>query len=86
MSKRLEIVDLTEEEKKELLSIIKEQKNNRLKNRAKIILYSYEKIPVINIQKELNISRQTISTWKKRFLKYRIKGLLDLRIRKHIDE
>lgn len=83
MAKRLRIVKLAPDEKEKLLSWISDpETNDRLKRRARIILYTYERIPVKRIQEELVISRESISTWKKRFLESRLDGLLDLRIRK----
>jgi len=83
MARRLKILELTEEEKMTLVEWTKNpDTNKRLKKRAQIILFSYENRPVKEIQEELSLSRESISTWKKRFLQSRLEGLLDLRLRK----
>ncbi len=83
MAKRLKIQKISPEEREQLMSWISDpETNERLRRRAKIIIYSYDQVPVKQMEEELSISRESISTWKKRFLESRLEGLLDLRLRK----
>lgn len=73
-------IQLTNEEKKELIKNINSQVvERRIYLRSKIILLSAENKQCIEIAKILGISEKTCRKWRNRFARDRLNGLYDLK-------
>lgn len=72
-------INLTQEEHKELLGVIRSHKlEKRYIDRATIILHSAEGKSIDEIIELTGKSRPVVNKWRQRFRKYRLKGLTDL--------
>jgi transposase len=75
---RAPTIELTPEERDELLRLVRRQKTAQaLAFRAQIILKAEEGHTNVQIAKQLNTVRETVGKWRIRFAEKRIDGLLD---------
>ena len=79
MSRKPQLVTASDEVKKQLQSIVNERKSEqRLVERAKIILKCLEGTALEDIAKQVGVSKVTVSKWKNRFLSDGFQGLFDM--------
>lgn len=71
-------IELSQEEEETLRMWVNGQKTEqRMAQRARVILYSAEKLKVHEISKLCNLSMPNCSKWRKRFFRNRLEGLKD---------
>ena len=69
MSKKPQVVTAGNEVKEQLQNIVNRRKSEqRLVERARIILKCLEGMPLEDIAKQVGVSKVTVSKWKSRFL------------------
>ena len=72
------IIKLTEDEQEQLIRFSNSRSlPHGLAVRAKIILLASKGLENIKIAEKVDLSRQTVAKWRKRFIKYSIQGLYD---------
>jgi transposase len=70
-------ITLTELERKELEKVISSSISPiRLINRAKAILLASDEVPSYQIAQQLNVSKDTVGSWRKRYFNQRFKGIV----------
>ena len=79
MSRKPQVVTASDEVKDQLQSIVNRRKSEqRLVERAKIILKCFEGMPLEDIAEQVGVSKVTVSKWKRRFLSDGLQGLFDM--------
>ena len=71
-------LELTEVERDELVALSRRRKSAQAAAlRARIVLACAEGIENNAVAERLSVTKQTVSKWRGRFVKYRLEGLLD---------
>lgn len=79
MSRKPQVVTAGNEVKEQLQNIVNRRKSEqRLVERARIILKCLEGMPLEDIAKQVSVSKVTVSKWKSRFLSDGFQGLFDM--------
>lgn len=79
MSRKPQVVTAGNEVKEQLQNIVNRRKSEqRLVERARIILKCLEGIPLEDIAKQVGVSKVTVSNWKSRFLSDGFQELFDM--------
>lgn len=79
MSRKPQVVTAGNEVKEQLQNIVNRRKSEqRLVERAMIILKCLEGMPLEDIAKQVSVSKVTVSKWKSRFLSDGFQGLFDM--------
>lgn len=79
MSRKPQVVIAGNEVKEQLQNIVNRRKSEqRLVERARIILKCLEGIPLEDIAKQVGVSKVTVSKWKSRFLSDGFQELFDM--------
>jgi len=74
---KIKKIKITEQEEKELESIIRKDERYRVRNRANAILYKYKAYAVEDIAKLLNVRPQTVYLWLRKYEREGIASLYD---------
>ena len=74
---KIKKIKITEQEEKELESIIKKDERYRVRNRANAILYKCKAYAVEDIAKLLNVRPQTVYLWLRKYEQEGLESLYD---------
>jgi len=74
---KIKKINITEQEEKELESIIRKDERYRVRNRANAILYKCKAYAVEDIAKLLNVRPQTVYLWLRKYEQEGLESLYD---------
>jgi transposase len=74
---RLELLELSEEEQRQLLKWSRQRSRRALALRARIVLSCRDGRPNREVARRLRVTTQTVGKWRGRFVARRLCGLLD---------
>lgn len=74
---RLEVIELSEEEQRQLLKWSRQRSRRALRLRARIVLSCRDGRPNRAVAQRLGVTTQTVGKWRGRFMARRLCGLLD---------